>query len=106
MHVEEAVEQRGDAGFLVRTGEVVMDVQFLLAEGLEAKASDKLLAAACGSATSCLIVAVLHPRRANGPAAQAQLESRQAGRLGIAIAAGERRAKLTLDLTGQSVTVG
>ncbi|MCX6618426.1 MAG: hypothetical protein NTZ98_20310 [Acidobacteria bacterium] len=106
MHVEEAVEQRGDAGFLVRTGEVAMDVQFLLAEGLEAKASDKLLAATCGSATSCLIVAVLHPRRANAPAALAKLESRQDGRLGIAIAAGSRRARVSLDLTSQSVTVG
>jgi len=106
MHVEEAVEQRGEASFLVRTGEVAMDVQFLLAEGLEAKASDKLLAATFGSATSCLIVAVLHPRRVNAPAAQAQLESRQAGRLGIAITAGSRRARVSLDLTSQTVAVG
>jgi len=35
-----------------------------------------------------------------------QLESRQAGRLAIALAAGARRARLTLDLTSQSVTVG
>jgi hypothetical protein len=106
MHVEEAVEQRGDAGFLVRTGAVAMDVQFLLAEGLEVKASGKLLAATCGSATSCLIVAVLHPRRADAPAAFGKLESQQDGRLAIALAAGSRRAKLTLDLPGRNVTAG
>ena len=106
MHVEEAVEQRGGASFLVRTGAVAMDVQFLLPDSLAAKAADRLLSAVAGPATSCLIVAVLHPRRAKAPAAQARLESRQNGRLGIAIAAGSRRARVSLDLTSQSVTVG
>ena len=101
MHAEETLEQRGEASFLVRNGGVAMDVQFLLPEGLEAKASDRLLTAAAGPTASCVIAAVLHPRKADAPAAVAKLDSHRGGRLGIAIGG----AKLVLDLAGQSVTV-
>jgi hypothetical protein len=106
MHVEEAVEQRAEASFLVRSGAVAMDVQFLLPDGLAAKAADRLLSAVPDPAASCLIVAVLHPRKGDAPAAIAQLDPRQDGRLGIAIAAGNRRASVSLDLTSQTVAVG
>jgi hypothetical protein len=79
-----------------------MDVQFLLPEGLDAKASDRQLTAAVGPTSSTVIVAVLHPRRADAPAAVAKLDSRQGDRLGITIGGG---ATLTLDLAGPRVTV-
>src|SRR5574340_532139 len=55
MRVEETLEQRAESRFLVRNGGVVMDVQFLLPERLEAKASERLLTAAAGPAGSCVI---------------------------------------------------
>jgi hypothetical protein len=102
MRAEETLDQRGETSFLVRTGGVAMDVQFLLPEGLDAKASDRQLTAAVGPTSSTVIVAVLHPRQADAPAAVAKLDSRQGDRLGITIGGG---AKLTLDLAGQRVTV-
>ena len=59
-----------------------------------------LLTATVGPVANCLIVAVLHPRKADAPAAVARLESVREGRLGIAIGG---RAKLVLDLAAQSV---
>jgi hypothetical protein len=102
MHAEETLEKRGEASFLVRNGGVAMDVEFLLPEGLEAMASDRLLTAAARPTQACVIVAVLHPRKAEAPAAVAKLDSRQGDRLAIAIGG---RARLVLDLAGQRLTV-
>ncbi|MCX6636581.1 MAG: heparinase II/III family protein [Acidobacteria bacterium] len=102
MHAEQSLEQRGGAKFVVRNGETAMDVEFLLPEELGAKASGSLLTATVGPVANCLIVAVLHPRKADTPTAVAKLESIQQGRLGIAIGG---RTKLVLDLAGQSVTL-
>ena len=100
MHAEQSLEQRGGARFVVRNGEIAMDVEFLLPEELGAKASGSLLTATVGPVANCLIVAVLHPRKADAPAAVAKLESVQQGRLGIVIGGGR---KLVIDLAGQSV---
>ena len=86
----------------MRNGEIAMDVEFLLPQKLDAKASGSLLTATTGPVANCLIVAVLHPRKADAPAAVAKIESVQQGRLSIAIGG---RNKLVLDLAGQSVTV-
>ena len=58
--------------------------------------------AAAGPTASCIIAAVLHPRKADAPAAVAKLDSRQGDRLGIAIGP---HAKLMLDLVRQSATI-
>jgi hypothetical protein len=102
MRAEETLDQRGATSFVVRTGGVAMDVQFLLPEGLDAKASDRQLTAAIGPTSSAVIATVLHPRRADAPAAVATLDSRQGSRLTIAIGG---RVKLVLDLAGQRVAL-
>lgn len=106
MHAEESAEQRAEAGFLVRNGGVSMDVQFLLPDALEAKASNGLLSAAAGPLASCVIGAVLHPRKGDAPPALARLESQRDERIAIVIVAGARHAKLELDLAGRIVTAG
>ncbi len=102
MRAEETLEQRDATRFLVHNGGVAMDVQFLLPERLEARAAESVLTAAAGPVESCVIAAVLHPRRADAPPAAARLDSAAPERLVVALPG---KARVTLDLAVRRVTV-
>ena len=105
LHTEGEIQRGEESGFVVLNGGAAMDVRFLLPGRLAAKAAGKLLSATAGPVTSCVIVAVLHPRLADAPPVQARLLSQADGRLEIAIVTGRRQTRLVLDLAASVVRV-
>jgi hypothetical protein len=104
LHVEETVEANGGLKFLVRNGGIAMDVEFLLPKALVATQAKGLVTATAKAAPNetCLLVAVLHPRKVEAPPMAAPVVSKSAGRLAIALGGS---ARLELDLAGQRLTV-
>jgi hypothetical protein len=105
LHTDAAIDPETGGSFVVRNGDVLMDVRFLLPEALRIKVEGKTLRAATGRSSETLIVSVLHPRRAAHPASSAKLRSHRESGLEIVVGAGERLTRIELDLARRLVSV-
>ena len=106
LHTEVAFGRENAFRHLARTGDVAMDVEFLLPTELTSRVEGKTLKLETRLERTARIVTVLHPRRVDGAPARARLESGEGSTLRIAIEAGARRAAVTLDLSTRRVSLG
>ncbi len=103
LHTEAGLTRTDERRFVVRTGDVLMDLQFLLPERIAAEIEGRTLRVSAERFSNGMILAVLHPRLAAAPAATAELKSHHGDRLEIVLGSRQRRMRLNWDVPRRSV---
>ncbi len=103
LHTEVGFEKRGDRQFTAINGDVAMDIEFLLPARLEVGAEGRTLKAAVRKQRRCLVVVLLHPRRAAGAPTSAELKAQSGGRVELTIRSAIQQAQMSINLKERRV---